>query len=80
MRIRHVVAALSLLVLPGCELLNPCEEQREVLEILYDDPFYEVKNSLLDGYLDGGYDCSSEGIRNAFGDQIGTKWTCTRCD
>lgn len=76
------LAAITLLAgaagtVSGCSVL--CSEKREVVEVEYGSPWYEVQNTLLDRYRETGYDCTGESIRNAFGATIGMKYTCTKC-
>jgi len=71
----YSVAIMSGVFACGTE---PC--QRQVLELVYDDPFYEFLSDQLDSFRALGWTCNSTGsIRNAFGVAIGIAYECTKC-
>lgn len=82
------VASL-LLVGPGCDsILGGCDEQERIVELVgwvpgnrLDSLGYELNRSFLRLYETSGWDCGrTEPVRNAFGTQIGTRYTCTKCE
>jgi hypothetical protein len=52
----------------------------EVIEDIYAYGTSEIVADIVDGYRRQGYNCTSESIRNGFGNAIGRKYTCTKCD
>ena len=65
-----------LLIFAACKDQGPCE--RRVIEAEY-GPFYTFQVEIVASYEEMGWDCTGESIRNAFGNSIGTKYTCTKC-
>lgn len=62
----------------GCSVF--CSEDRQVLEIEY-GPLEDIRYANMDALRGQGYSCRSDGaIRNAFGNQIGIRYVCTKCD
>jgi hypothetical protein len=72
----QMVGVLALALLTGCD----CRERMEVIEDIYAYGTSEIVADIVDGYRRQGYNCTSESIRNGFGNSIGRKYTCTKCD
>ena len=69
--------ALVLLIFAACKDQGPC--RTEVVEATFGTPLYDLQLGLVESFEREGWDCYSESIRNAFGNAIGTKYTCTKC-
>ena len=80
MRYRYLAVGALCLFAAGCENPFACEDKREVVDVVGGDPFWESRMRLVQAYEDQGYDCTGEDIRNGFGNRIGTRYTCTKCD
>jgi hypothetical protein len=68
--------AVAFALLTGCD----CREKMEVIETIYAHGTAEIVAEIVQGYERQGYSCTSESIRNGFGNSIGRKYTCTKCD
>ena len=75
------VGILSALVIisSACSSITGGCAKPQTEEITYNDPFYSVKIGFIDAWRKQGYTCTSVAIRDAFGNQIGDTYTCTRC-
>lgn len=74
---RLVVALV--IVLSGCDSVFGCKQETQVIEVVPGDPFFNSRLAILDGYKANGWHCTSEAIRNASGQSIGDRYTCTKC-
>lgn len=63
----------------GCGITG-CDETTQVVEIVESDVLVDSWRARLADLRERGFECASEPIRNAFGNQIGTRYTCTGCD
>lgn len=62
----------------GCK---GCRDVEKTFEVEYGSVWYDIQKKMVDDYVKLGFDCSnSEAIRNAFGQTIGRKYTCTKCE
>lgn len=62
----------------GCSAL--CSEDRQVVEVEYGD-LQGLQRAHLNILKSQGYACRDDGaIRNVFGNQIGIRYVCTKCD
>ena len=78
--IMRYLLLLVLASLVSCGIFSPCREQTDTIELVWDDPFYEVRADILADRRAAGWDCTeTEGIRNAFGKSIGTRYHCRMC-
>lgn len=76
-RIMVAIGVVGILFLAGCGTA-PCD--RLVIELVYDDPFYDFNARSLETAERNGWDCASVGaIRDGFGRSIGTRYECRKC-
>lgn len=57
-----------------------CQMRTQTVELVPGDAFFNVQLTLLEQYQKTGYDCSSVAIRDGQGREIGSRYTCTKCD
>jgi hypothetical protein len=70
------VRYLTILLILACRDQGPCETR--IIEAEF-GPLYTFQVESVARYEEIGWDCVGESIRNAFGNSIGTKYTCTKC-
>lgn len=74
------VLMCSVLFLTGCGAITGCKEDTQTVDVEFGSAFYDAQLSILRAWEGRGYDCRGTAIRNAFGRQIGTTYTCSKCD
>jgi hypothetical protein len=79
LNIAAVLVAGAVLV-TGCGAITGCKEDTQTVDVEWGSAFYDAQLSILRAWEGRGYDCRGSAIRNAFGRQIGTTYTCTKCD
>ena len=57
-----------------------CTEQTKVLEVDWGGWLEDFQKDIVASYKGRGWACVDESIRNAWGNRIGTKYTCTICE
>jgi len=81
-RARTWYTVLLALLLSACsDIFGGCKEDGAVVELVYGSITYDLNAIFLENYRKRGWDCRSDGaIRNAFGQEIGTRYVCRGCD
>ena len=74
------LVALLLVAVGGCsDPLAPCQE--EVAVVVYDSWGCALPQFSLESHQQNGWDCRVDtDLKNAFGETIGTRYICTRCE
>lgn len=77
---RITVPVVCAVVLVACSSPTECWEQSRTIRIPFDDPYTSTLSSRLAGWVYEGFVCSSKPLKDASGNEIGTEYTCSKCD
>lgn len=69
---------LLLVLVIGCKA--DCSDTTRTVDIVPGDAFFNTNVALLNAYQKNGYDCQGKSIRDSSGREVGTSYTCTKCD
>jgi hypothetical protein len=74
------ILMLALAPVSGCDSITGCDEESRVVEVEY-GILEASQRTYLQTLRNTGWSCNSDGsIRNAFGNVIGERYACTKCE
>lgn len=80
---RGLASSLLPLLIPllaGCGILSPCEERAAIHEVVFGHIAEDFQRDAVQIARNDGWVCVAEPLRNAFGRQIGQRYSCSICE